>query len=118
MGGMLRGGLDSGLVLWDLLAEISNKEDEMGRPNRRPKMKIHKINNILLSLQFLDREKVKLVNIGAEDIVDRKLNLILGLIWTLILRYQIQVRNFSFYSSSLPVHDRLCIGSPVCLGLS
>jgi len=90
MGGMLRGGLDSGVILWELLAEISNKEDELGRPNRKPAMRIHKVNNLLLSLQFLDREKVKLVNIGAEDLVDRKLKLILGLIWTLILRYQIQ----------------------------
>jgi hypothetical protein len=30
-----------------------------------------------------------LVGIGAEDLVDKRLKLILGLIWTIILRYQI-----------------------------
>jgi len=101
MGGMLRGGLDSGIILWELLAEISNKEDELGRPNRKPAMRIHKVNNLLISLQFLDREKVKLVNIGAEDLVDRKLKLILGLIWTLILRYQIQVHHILSLQTTL-----------------
>lgn len=51
MGSLLRGGLDSGANLWELLAEISNKEEEMPRYNRRPKMRIHKINNLLISLQ-------------------------------------------------------------------
>lgn len=48
---------------------------------------------------------VKLENIGAEDILDRNERLILGLIWTIILRFQIDtividaVRSFKFDSS-------------------
>ncbi len=41
-------------------------------------------------MQFLHSEGIKLVGIGNEDIVEPKRKLILGLIWTIILRYQIQ----------------------------
>lgn len=52
-------------------------------------MRIHKIENVNFSLKFIAENGIKLVGIGAEDIVDQKLKLILGLIWTLILRYKI-----------------------------
>lgn len=42
------------------------------------------VKNILFSFQ------VRLESIGAEDIVDGNPRLILGLIWTIILRFQIQ----------------------------
>lgn len=35
--------------------------------------------------------QVKLESIGAEDIVDGNERLILGLIWTIILRFQVRV---------------------------
>lgn len=35
-------------------------------------------------------QQVRLESIGAEDIVDGNPRLILGLIWTIILRFQIQ----------------------------
>ena len=38
---------------------------------------------------------MRLENIGAEDIVDGNPRMILGLIWTIILRFQIQVRKRS-----------------------
>eukprot|EP01120_Amphizonella_sp_Union-15-10_P001175 TRINITY_DN1122_c0_g1_i3.p1 TRINITY_DN1122_c0_g1~~TRINITY_DN1122_c0_g1_i3.p1 ORF type:complete len:890 (-),score=244.97 TRINITY_DN1122_c0_g1_i3:53-2398(-) len=43
-----------------------------------------------MALTFLKNNGIKLVGIGSEDIVDGNLTLILGLIWTIILRYQIQ----------------------------
>lgn len=51
--------------------------------------------------------QVTFENIGAEDIVDGNPRLILGLIWTIILRFQIQdivievVRKFSFWYNVL-----------------
>lgn len=47
--------------------------------------------NITRVLKFLKKEGLKLVNIDAKDIHDGTPKLILGLIWTLILRYQIQM---------------------------
>ena len=40
-------------------------------------------------LKFIIADRVKLVNIDAQNIVDRDLKLVLGLLWTLILKYQI-----------------------------
>ncbi|XP_037069817.1 spectrin beta chain, non-erythrocytic 1-like [Pollicipes pollicipes] len=53
-------------------------------------MRVHKIENVNKSLAFL-HTKVRLESIGAEDIVDGNPRLILGLIWTIILRFQIEV---------------------------
>jgi hypothetical protein len=44
---------------------------------------------------------VRLENIGAEDIVDGNPRMILGLIWTIILRFQIQVFNSKFSQAKL-----------------
>ena len=60
-----------------------------GKPNSG-KMRVHRIENVNKSLAFL-HTKVRLENIGAEAIVDGNPRMILGLIWTIILRFQIQV---------------------------
>jgi hypothetical protein len=53
-------------------------------------MKFQKLANVDVSLRFLQQEKIPLVNISAVDIVDGKIGLTLGLVWTIILRYHIQ----------------------------
>jgi len=92
-GSLLRGALDDGLILWQLVAEISGKEDQMEKYNRKPVMRIHKVNNILGSLNFLAKDGLKLVGIGAEDVADRKIRQILGLVWTLIFQYQVRANS-------------------------
>ena len=47
--------------------------------------------NVAVALTFLENERIKIVNIDAQSIVDGKLKLILGLIWTLILHYSISM---------------------------
>ena len=42
-----------------------------------------------MALEFINSRGVKLTNIGPEDIMDGNLKLILGMIWTLILRFTI-----------------------------
>ncbi|GMS78986.1 hypothetical protein PENTCL1PPCAC_1161 [Pristionchus entomophagus] len=78
--------LSDGVLLMKLLEIISG--DKLGKPNRG-KMRVQKIENLNKSIDFLKRKKIQLENIGAEDILDRNERLILGLIWTIILRFQI-----------------------------
>ena len=56
------------------------------------KMRIHCLENVDKALCFLYEQRVHLENMGAHDIVDGTPRLTLGLIWTIILRFQIQVR--------------------------
>lgn len=52
-------------------------------------MRFHMLQNVQLALDFLRYKKIKLVNIRAEDIVDGNPKLTLGLIWTIILHFQV-----------------------------
>ncbi|EGG21588.1 gelation factor [Cavenderia fasciculata] len=81
--------LEDGVLLINLLEIISSKK--ILKYNKTAKMRLHKMENNNLAVAFIKSEGLKLVGIGAEDIVDGQLKLILGLIWTLILRYQIQM---------------------------
>lgn len=56
-------------------------------------MRIHCLENVDKALQFLKDQRVHLENMGSHDIVDGNPRLNLGLIWTIILRFQ--VGNFS-----------------------
>ena len=76
----------SGVLLAQLLETISDKTI---KHYANPGFKIKMIENLNNSLQFLAKEGIKVVNIGSEDIYENNLRLILGLIWTIILRYQI-----------------------------
>lgn len=52
-------------------------------------MRFHMLQNAQMALDFLRYKKIKLVNIRAEDIVDGNPKLTLGLIWTIILHFQV-----------------------------
>ena len=56
----------------------------------RGKLRLHMVKNVSRVLKFLQLKKVRLEGIGPEDIVDGNPTLTLGLIWTVILRFQIQ----------------------------
>ncbi|XP_031629787.1 dystonin isoform X12 [Contarinia nasturtii] len=58
-------------------------------PREKGKMRFHMLQNAQMALDFLRYKKIKLVNIRAEDIVDGNPKLTLGLIWTIILHFQI-----------------------------
>ena len=55
------------------------------------KMRIHCLENVDKSLMFLNEQRVHLENMGAHDIVDGNPRLTLGLIWTIILRFQVNL---------------------------
>ena len=81
--------LSDGLKLIALIEVLSGKR--MPRHNKKPNFRSQKLENVSIALEFLEREGVFLVNIDSTDIVDCKLKLILGLIWTLILHYAISM---------------------------
>lgn len=60
-------------------------------------MRFHMLQNGQTALDFLRYKKIKLVNIRAEDIVDGNPKLTLGLIWTIILHFQVSLCFFLFY---------------------
>ncbi|XP_037082954.1 alpha-actinin, sarcomeric isoform X2 [Pollicipes pollicipes] len=77
----------NGLKLMLLLEVISG--ETLAKPDRG-KMRFHKIANVNKALDFIASKGVKLVSIGAEEIVDGNLKMTLGMIWTIILRFAIQ----------------------------
>uniref|UniRef100_A0A8C9NDG7 Dystrophin n=1 Tax=Serinus canaria TaxID=9135 RepID=A0A8C9NDG7_SERCA len=52
--------------------------------------RVHALNNVNKAIHFLQRNNVDLVNIGSSDIVDGNHKLTLGLIWNIILHWQVK----------------------------
>ncbi|XP_060555337.1 alpha-actinin, sarcomeric-like isoform X2 [Ruditapes philippinarum] len=77
----------NGLKLMLLLEVISG--EQLPKPDRG-RMRFHKIANVNKALDFIAGKGVKLVSIGAEEIVDGNVKMTLGMIWTIILRFAIQ----------------------------
>merc|ERR1712004_198548 len=71
-----------------LLLEVISGET-LPKPDRG-KMRFHKIANVNKALDYIASKGVKLVSIGAEEIVDGNVKMTLGMIWTIILRFAIQ----------------------------
>ncbi|XP_061453386.1 spectrin beta chain, non-erythrocytic 4 isoform X2 [Rhineura floridana] len=80
--------LRDGFMLTKLLEVLSG--EQLPKPTRG-RMRIHSLENVDKALQFLKEQRVHLENVGSHDIVDGNHRLTLGLIWTIILRFQIQV---------------------------
>ncbi|XP_055538750.1 muscle-specific protein 300 kDa isoform X3 [Wyeomyia smithii] len=80
--------LKDGTKLLALLEVLSGERlpTEKGKVLRRP----HYLSNINTALQFLTNKRIKLVNINPSDIVDGRPAVVLGLIWTIILYFQIE----------------------------
>ncbi|EST09277.1 EF-hand, Ca insensitive [Kalmanozyma brasiliensis GHG001] len=83
----LASDLSDGVKLVQLM-EIMG-DTTLGRYYMNPRMRVQKAENVNLALEFIKSRGVVLTNVGAEDIVDGNLKLILGMIWTLILRFTI-----------------------------
>jgi actinin alpha len=77
-----------GIKLAQLLEVIAG--DKVEKLNKKPTMRIHKIQNTGQCLKFIADKGVKLVGIAPEELVDGNLKMVLGMVWTIILRFQIQ----------------------------
>uniref|UniRef100_A0A674E2F6 Filamin C n=1 Tax=Salmo trutta TaxID=8032 RepID=A0A674E2F6_SALTR len=86
----LQKDLTDGLKLIGLLEVLSQKK-MYRKYHARPNFRQMKLENVSVALEFLERERIKLVSIDSKAIVDGNLKLILGLIWTLILHYSISM---------------------------
>uniref|UniRef100_A0A669QNS0 Spectrin beta chain n=1 Tax=Phasianus colchicus TaxID=9054 RepID=A0A669QNS0_PHACC len=77
--------LRDGRMLIKLLEVLSG--ERLPKPTKG-RMRIHCLENVDKALQFLKEQRVHLENMGSHDIVDGNHRLTLGLIWTIILRFQ------------------------------
>ena len=75
------------------------------------RMRIHCLENVDKALQFLKEQKVHLENMGSHDIVDGNHRLTLGLIWTIILRFQVTYK-VAEYSTAHILSQLSCHISP------
>ncbi|XP_015833310.1 filamin-A isoform X1 [Tribolium castaneum] len=88
--GNLETDLSDGLRLITLIEVLAGKR--LPKHNKKPSFRSQKLENVSVALKFLqDDEGIRIVNIDSSHIVDCKLKLILGLIWTLILHYSISL---------------------------
>ncbi|XP_056004557.1 filamin-C-like isoform X2 [Ostrea edulis] len=83
---------DTGVKLCQLVESLQGKK--IGRIIKKPMNHHQQLENVTIALTAIANDNVRLVNIGPEDIVNGNLKLILGLIWHLILRYQIGKTKF------------------------
>lgn len=79
--------LGNGVKLIQLMEVMG--DTSLGRYYQNPRMRVQMAENVNRALDFIRGRGVVLTNVGAEDIVDGNLKLILGMIWTLILRFTI-----------------------------
>ncbi|GAA6101107.1 microtubule-actin cross-linking factor 1 isoform X21 [Tachysurus ichikawai] len=70
---------------------LGGEEEEDGDqgPREKGRMRFHRLQNVQIALDFLKQRQVKLVNIRNDDITDGNPKLTLGLIWTIILHFQV-----------------------------
>ncbi|KAM4713321.1 utrophin isoform 7-T7 [Anableps anableps] len=78
--------LRDGKKLLDLLEGLT----ETVLTKERGSTRVHSLNNVNKVLQVLHQNNVDLVNIGGTDIVDGNHKLTLGLIWSIILHWQVK----------------------------
>jgi filamin len=98
--------LEDGITLAALLEVLSRQQvAPPGGLKKDPTLRIQKLNNLDYSFRFMKKESmylagqllayaavdIRLENIGSEDLADQNRKIDLGLIWTLILHYQISI---------------------------
>uniref|UniRef100_H3DNS5 Spectrin beta chain n=1 Tax=Tetraodon nigroviridis TaxID=99883 RepID=H3DNS5_TETNG len=101
--------LRDGYMLTRLLEVLSG--ELLPRPTRG-RMRIHCLENVDKALQFLKEQRVHLENVGSHDIVDGNHRLTLGLIWTIILRFQVkQIPDEPYCGMTRKASNVLCQGN-------
>ncbi|XP_020912247.1 dystrophin isoform X2 [Exaiptasia diaphana] len=92
--------LRDGHVLLTLLETLLSTK----LPREKGKMRLHKLTNVRIVFEQLEKNGVKIVGINNGDIVDGIPRPILGLVWSIILRFQVH-ELFQEESSGAKVKD-------------
>ncbi|XP_054619672.1 plectin a isoform X3 [Dunckerocampus dactyliophorus] len=111
----LRDGHNLISLLEVLSGETLPRERDLVRnvrlPREKGRMRFHKLQNVQIALDFLKHRQVKLVNIRNDDIADGNPKLTLGLIWTIILHFQISDIQVNGQSDDMTAKERLLLWS-------
>uniref|UniRef100_A0A8C3D0G6 Dystonin n=1 Tax=Cairina moschata TaxID=8855 RepID=A0A8C3D0G6_CAIMO len=86
-------------------------EDKGVGPREKGRMRFHRLQNVQIALDYLKKRQVKLVNIRNDDITDGNPKLTLGLIWTIILHFQISDIHVTGESEDMSAKERLLLWS-------
>uniref|UniRef100_A0A6B2KZD0 Calponin-homology (CH) domain-containing protein n=1 Tax=Arcella intermedia TaxID=1963864 RepID=A0A6B2KZD0_9EUKA len=76
-----------GVLLHALLTICSGKQ--LPKITPKPKVQIQKLENVTKTLKWMQQNGIKLVATGSEDIHYGRTKYVLGMVWTLILYYQL-----------------------------
>lgn len=93
-----------GVRLINLLEVLTGERLPCVRP--RFPSRVLSLNNIQCALSILEEQHVKLVNINANDIVDSRPVVVLGLIWAIIMYFQI-------YYDVLDIRSQISASTPI-----
>ncbi|XP_056439537.1 microtubule-actin cross-linking factor 1, isoforms 1/2/3/4/5-like isoform X1 [Gadus chalcogrammus] len=92
-----------------LIAGEDEEQEGAQGPREKGRMRFHRLQNVQIALDFLKQRQVKLVNIRNDDITDGNPKLTLGLIWTIILHFQISEIYVSGESGDLTAKEKLLL---------
>ncbi|XP_039595052.1 dystonin isoform X3 [Polypterus senegalus] len=88
-----------------------DEQDDDKGPREKGRMRFHRLQNVQIALDYLKKRQVKLVNIRNDDITDGNPKLTLGLIWTIILHFQISDIHVTGESEDMTAKERLLLWS-------
>jgi hypothetical protein len=97
--------LADGVVLINLLEILTG--NNLPRFNKHPKMRIQRLSNLNLGIRFLKEQRLRLINVGAEDIEAGNIKIILGLLWSIIVKYQIKDSSNCSSNGSINQYSKL-----------
>ncbi|GAM27886.1 hypothetical protein SAMD00019534_110620, partial [Acytostelium subglobosum LB1] len=80
--------LSDGILLINLMEILTNRKCE-GNHSSKPTNRFQKISNVQLALSAIERYGIRLINLSADNIVDRH-KMTLSLIWRIIQKFHIQ----------------------------
>ena len=99
----------NGVLLLKLLTILTDAHVKI--PNKKPKMRVQEVENCSAALKFITSQtyvdhkgktvNIKLTNISGRDLADKKKKLLLGLIFTLIIRLQVSDASGNILASFL-----------------